>query len=59
MIKWVAIGGGILIAILVIIYAYRMAIGNTPDIAGGISQIAQVLPQAQAMRLAAGTQLKM
>ena len=50
MIKWLAIGGGILVALLVLVFVYRMAIGNTPDISGGVSQIMGSLPQAQMVR---------
>ena len=59
LIKWVAIGGGVLIAVLVLVFAYRMAIGNTPDLSGLLSQLAYALPASQALRLQAGTQLKM
>ena len=59
LIKWVAIGGGVLIAVLVLVFAYRMAIGNTPDLSGALSQLAYALPNSQALRLQAGTQLKM
>ena len=38
--KFVAIGGGVLIALLVIVFTYRMAIGTTPDVPGAVSSIA-------------------
>ena len=44
LIKWVSIVGIILIAILVIVFCYRMAIGSTPDVAGGVSQIMSSVP---------------
>jgi len=50
-VKWIAIGGGLLVALLIIVFAYRMAIGDTPDIAGGVSQMAQVVPQVQMARM--------
>ena len=59
LIKWVAIGGGVLIAVLVLVFAYRMAIGTTPDLPGSLSQLAYALPTSQALRLQAGTLLKM
>ena len=45
LIKWVSIVGIILIAILVIVFCYRMAIGSTPDVAGGVSQIVTSIPR--------------
>ena len=51
LIKWVAIGGGILIAILVIVFAYRMAIGSTPDVPGAMSTIAYALPNDKVLKL--------
>ena len=50
-IKWVSAVGVILIAILVIVFCYRMAIGDTPDLAGGVSQIVTSLPQAQMAKM--------
>jgi len=47
MIKWTAVGGGILISIMLLVFTYRMAIGNTPDVAGSVAQVMKALPQAQ------------
>ena len=48
-IKWTAVGGGVLIAVMLLVFTYRMAIGNTPDVAGGVAQVMGALPQAQVM----------
>jgi hypothetical protein len=50
--KWVAIGLSVLIGVLVLVFIYRFAMGTTPDIVGGVTQIASVMPQAQIARAA-------
>ena len=50
-ITWGSIIGVVLIAILVIVFCYRMAIGDTPDLAGGITQIASAIPQVKGIPL--------
>ena len=49
--KWVAICGGVLISLLLIVFTYRMAIGNTPDVAGGIVQLTQAIPQVRVAQM--------
>jgi len=52
MVKTIAVVGTVLLAILVLVFCYRMAIGNTPDVAGGFATVMNALPQAQMARLA-------
>jgi len=53
-VKWVAIGAAVLAAIFIIVFIWRMAKGNTPDVAGGVAQIVSMTPQGQLARMATG-----
>lgn len=54
MFEAVAIVGIVLVSVLILVFAYRMFQGNTPDIAGSIATVAQSLPTAQVARAALG-----
>jgi hypothetical protein len=47
MMETVVIVGTVLISVLVLVFAYRMFQGNTPDLAGSIATVANSLPTAQ------------
>lgn len=53
-VKWVAIGAAVLAAIFILVFIWRMAKGNTPDVAGGVAQIARLTPQGQLISMATG-----
>lgn len=53
-IKWVAIGAAVLAAIFILVFIWRMAKGDTPDVAGGVAQIVRMTPQGQMITMATG-----
>jgi uncharacterized membrane protein len=49
--KWVAIGGAVLVGIFVIIFIWRFSRGNAPDVIGAATSIAKLTPQGRMLSM--------
>lgn len=51
--KWVAIGGAVLVGIFIIVFIWRFSRGNAPDVIGAAGKIAAMTPQGRLLSAAA------
>jgi uncharacterized membrane protein len=49
--KWVAIGGAVLVGIFLIIFIWRFSRGNAPDVIGAATSIAKLTPQGRILSM--------
>lgn len=50
--KWVAIGGAVLVGIFLIVFIWRFSRGNGPDVVGAAATVASFTPQGRLLTAA-------